>query len=163
VIDWDGCGGPSLVTPSVWWSPHGQWWARIPLGGPRPRDGLEISVTRVSDRLVFADVLAGPRDEQVWMSTTGRRWSRVPSSRWLGGTLATDGQHAVSVCYPTRKQRRLRIAAIGPGLSRSFLRASGAGPMFEKGMDEWQSAVGPTGVLVLDVHGRLWLAAPMAG
>jgi hypothetical protein len=30
-------------------------------------------------------------------------------------------------------------------------------------MDEWQSALGPTGVLILDEAGRLWLAAPTAG
>ena len=146
-LDPGGCGGPTLVHPSVWWSPNGKWWARIPLGAARKGADLRITVTRLSDREVVATVGDGARAQR-WVSANGRHWTRIAAHSVLDWCLVSDGSRPL--CVDTFRRGLPYIATVGTDLSLRPFGQTGSGPMASDGWDPtYQIALGPTGVLAV--------------
>jgi len=160
VIADGGCGGPGAVTATVWWSPTGRWWARIPLGGPRPRRDVTVSIIRVSDRKLIAVVEDPSGRDQAWVSTTGRRWTWIPTSSVPDANGSIAGR-PVSAWFPD-EDGRARVTLIGPHLAGRILPQRGRGPVVTADDDYYdsQSAPGPTGVVVVTSGKDVWLGVP---
>jgi hypothetical protein len=159
VMDDDGCGGPWPVTATIWWSPTGRWWARIPLGGPFLRRDISVSIVRVSDRKLIAVVNDPSGPDQAWMSTTGRRWTRIP----LASVPSVDGWIAgrpVSIWFPG-EDGKARVTVIEGAHVQRALPQRGPGPIAKADdYDFPRLAAGPTGVLVVNSDKVVWLGVP---
>jgi hypothetical protein len=156
-----GCGGPSLSQPSVWWSPNGRWWARIPLGPALAGPNHWISVYRLSDHEVVATVDSGTQDAFSWVSTDGRRWSYNQHSRTdFSSCVLTDGHR--SLCVDTDRRGRPSISWINPNLSERIIRQRAPGPVSTSEFGgTYQVALGPTGLLAVDGEtGTAWIGVP---
>jgi hypothetical protein len=169
VLGDEGCGGPSLITPSLWWSATGAGWARVKLTGATPANDATVAVTRISDHAVMAiatewTALAVPT-QLVWVSADGRAWSLVNSpSSLLGRGIITNGQRGLVVAAPPDNQGPPIVATVADDMTVTTLTQTGEGPVASDSTPGWApAAFGPTGVVILSSDGtQLWLGVPTA-
>lgn len=169
VLGDEGCGGPSLITPSLWWSATGAAWTRVKLTGATPANDATVAVTRISDHAVMAiatewTALAAPT-QLVWVSADGRAWNLLKSpSSLLGGSIISNGQRGLVVAQPPDNQGPLVIATVDDDLTVTTLTQTGDGPVASDSTPGWvPAAFGPTGVVILSSDGtQLWLGVPTA-
>lgn len=182
VLGDEGCGGPSLTTPSLWWSATGSSWTRIKLTGATPANDATMAVTRISDHCVMAIATewgAPPKQEPlgaarmliatpaqlVWVSTDGQSWQLVKSpSSLLGGRVVSNGQRGLVVAEPPNNEGPPTVATVGDDLTVITLTQAGDGPVASASSTLWMpAALGPTGVVMLSSDGlNLWLGVPTA-
>ena len=167
VVGEGGCGGPALVTPSIWWSADGDAWSRSPLSGATPKDNAYMTVSRISDHAVVAnartyDAATDSMSHQVWLTGDGRHWAPVAAPSTLNDNrILTDGARGMIVLEPVDNVGPPTLAAVGDDLAVTILRQTGPGPLADESIVGWTSALGPTGIVTLTADkGHLWLGVP---
>jgi hypothetical protein len=172
--DSEGCGGPSQVHPTTWWSAGGATWTKVQLPGAATGTSVAMSLVRVTDRVLIAGAStwkgSGDPTDQAWMTRDGQTWTPLLNAH-MGDTIVTDGTRAFSVDCPRRggcgidKKSAPVIQAVDDNLALTPVAQTGPTPPF---LDTgnyyygWDMAVGPGGFLVTDVNGALWLGTPSA-
>jgi hypothetical protein len=173
VLGDEGCGGPSQLTPSLWWSATGTGWSRVKLPGATPANDAAMAVTRVSDHALMAiatvwdsGATASPESRRpgglrsgisgewqeiahptqtVWVSSNGQDWKLVQSpSSMLNDGVMTDGRRGLVAETPDGGVGG-KIATVGDDLGVTVLTESGAVPDALSGY--WTYGLGPNGVV----------------
>jgi hypothetical protein len=169
VLGDEGCGGPSLLTASLWWSANGTNWTRSKLTGATPATDAWMAVRRISDHALMAiatewDATAQLSTQLVWATADGRTWKLVASpSSLLGGGVITNGQRGLVVAAPSDNSGPPIVAPVGDDLTVTTLSQTGDGPVASDQSTGWVAALGPTGVVILSSDGLdLWLGVPTA-
>jgi hypothetical protein len=174
VLGDEGCGGPALLTPSLWWSTSGTSWSRVKLPGATPAPDATMAVTRISDHALMAiatvwdpgataspaaglpggfrsgiaaelHAIAHPT-QTVWVSSNGQDWKLVQSpSSMLNDQVMTDGRKGLVVETPADGTGAPTIAIVGDDLSVTTLSESGAVP--DALSSNWTYALGPSGLV----------------
>jgi len=158
VLGEEGCGGPGSIHPAIWWSADGASWTRESLPDATT---ASLSVRRLNDNEVVAVSEVGDTPD-AWVSTDGKAWSKVaaPTIEALFGPL-TDSRRSIAVVAPPDNQGPLTFQTIGDQLDVAALAQIGDGPVQTPDSSPTVEAVGPTGLLVVNVDGsRLWLGVP---
>jgi hypothetical protein len=170
VLGPEGCGGSSLLTPSLWWSADGQSWTRSKLAGATPSSEATMTVSRISDHVLMAiasewNATTQATTQVVWVTTDGRTWSLVKApSNLLSANVMTNGQRALLFVEPTGINGPPTIATVADDLTVATLTQTGDGPMASADSVGWApAAFGPAGLVVLSSDGLdLWLGVPAA-
>ncbi len=160
VIGPEGCGGASSIHPAVWWSADGTAWTREALPGGLTSKNASLTIRRLSDDELYAIDGAGDTPK-VWISTDGRHWTqiRTPTDEALYGTIG-DGERSIVVAAPD-DSGPLIYKAVSDQLDVTPLSPTGDGPVQTPDSIGTISAVGPTGIVVVNVDGsKLWLGVP---
>ena len=162
-----GCGGPALVTPSLWWSASGVGWQRSTLSGAKPAHNADMTVTRISDHALMAtattwDATTSDEIRTVWLTHDGRTWRLVHApSKLLSQDVMTDRRRGLLVLEQPDIYGPLIIATVGDDLAVRVLAQTGDGPVLSEDFAIRESALGPTGVIVLSEDAsKLWLGVP---
>lgn len=159
----DGCGGPSSLHPSVWWSANGQAWTRETTSGASTADDARMAIERISDQLVLAIETTSRNPSLIeWVSSDGRAWSRVASPSILEyPPVRSDGRRAVIVVDPESGSGPPKVDAVDESAAVTELAQHGAGPVATEDSLGWTSAFGPTGIVVVRYDGSdVWLGVP---
>jgi hypothetical protein len=165
-----GCGGPGLLTPSLWWSATGTAWTRVKLAGATPANDATITVTRIDDHTVMAVALEWSQTagttEIVWVTSNGKDWTLVKSpSSLLQFRVISNGQRTFAVPVSPDDRSAPAIQMIGDDASIATLTQSGDVPAIPdpNSATRWTYAVGPSGLLCVATDGSgVWLGAPTA-
>ncbi|MEA2545614.1 MAG: hypothetical protein QOI09_887 [Chloroflexota bacterium] len=161
VLGPEGCGGASSIHPAAWWSADGSSWTRESLPGASTAAGASLWIHRLNDEELVATVQAGDTPD-AWVSTDGRTWTAVPTPSFtaLYGTI-TDNRRSLSVEAPATNPGQLVLKSIGEQLDVADLPQTGDGPVLTEDSVPIIEAVGPTGLVVVNVDGsHLWLGVP---
>lgn len=155
-----GCAGvedadKSLYQEALWWSPDGQTWTRDALSGttsgyPQVYGEIDMDVYRVDDHTVIAaGYLKGTETD--WVSRDGRVWTRLKIS---GGGVVAGRDRGLTFYYSGSASHLTRnFAYFDNNLKLVTLNQTGSAPW----IDDWQTALGPTGLLVTEDGSRFWL------
>ncbi|MGD0861443.1 MAG: hypothetical protein ABSA21_01610 [Candidatus Limnocylindrales bacterium] len=152
---WGGGYFPS-TTPAIWWSADGSEWSRVTLSDVASAPQAEATITKVADGKLVAhvvswDCVCPPEgDGQAWTSTDGRTWKAATGQFPSPAVVLSDGHQALQV---VSSDGALTVAASADGFRWAQVAVSGSGPA-----DLLDEAYGPSGVLVEDSDGNLWLA-----
>jgi hypothetical protein len=157
----NGCGGLPFMTPSLWWSPDGRTWSRAKVPGTTNATDATMRVLRISDHALYA---FEPGDgNAAWTSTDGQTWKRAAG---LTGSPITNGQRGITIVEPYGTGDQIEVSAFEPDMSLAKLAQTGDIP--EQAM--WGGtggisavAFGPTGLIVADPEGDIWVGVPVAG
>ena len=156
----EGCGGPSAVKPSVWWSADGKSWARETLPGAPAASDSWMSVSRLGDDALFAvastaDATTQKTTTTFWTSHDGRTWARITPPADIEN-FVTDGSHAIGSTFDDGNN--WHFWAFEPdGSIRELAQTGTLPPSPDYG---GQFALGPAG-LVMRVDGdRFFLGVP---
>jgi hypothetical protein len=160
VLGPSGCGGPRLQSPSVWWSTTGGSWARIPIGTPTRSKDVAVSVTRLSDHALVANIDDGRHPTQAWVTTNGRHWTHLASGRLGDATILTDGRRTLTVTEPSSGTGRPSFATVNSSFAVTALHQSGSGPTMTEWSPGFRYTLGPAGVLVVSSDSNVWLGVP---
>jgi len=168
-----GCAGfgptdLSLYEGALWWSPDGTTWTRDSLSGvPSAYGGVYMTVARIDDHMIVADEQIwetnGLGPEVEWASTDGKTWTRLKST--LAGSVARSNvvvgrEQGLILDWSTNtNQSEPTFTVIGDHFGLVTLKESGQAPS----IDNWQMALGPTGLLVTADGSRFWVGVPTAG
>ena len=153
VVGPEGCGGASSIHPAVWSSTDGTSWTRQPLPGASTGANASISVRRVNDHEVVALDTTGDTPK-AWVSSDGESWAPIatPTDDALYWA-ASDGKHTVAAIAPDSDQGPLTFESVSDQLDVAPITQSGDGPLVTPDSGSYITAVGPTGLLVLNMDG----------
>jgi hypothetical protein len=158
----EGCGGPPLMTPSLWWSPDGLTWSRDKVTGTTDAAQATMRVVRISDHALYAFEY-GADTSASWASTDGRTWKPAAG---VSGWPITNGRRGLSIVEPQESGQQIQVSAFEPDLSVAKLAQTGDVPdqnVFGASMG-WPSVTfGPTGLIVANSAGDIWIGIPVAG
>ena len=157
-----GCGGPPFMTPSLWLSPDGLTWSRDKVPGTTDAAEATMRVLRISDHALYA-FESGADTSASWASTDGRTWKPCPA---LTGWLVTNGRRGLSIVEPQESGQQIQVSAFEPDLSVAKLAQTGDVPdqnVFGASMGWPSVAFGPTGLIVANSAGDIWIGIPVAG
>jgi hypothetical protein len=170
-----GCVGfgptdQSLYQGAIWWSPDGRTWTRDTLSGlPSAYGPVSMSLIRIDDHTVVADERitasdgSGPIAEAQWGSNDGRTWARLKGelvSPYSPGNVVPGRSRGLVTWYQeSPDQNRPVFSVIDPAFKPVVLKESGSAPW----IDDWQMALGPTGLLVTADGSRFWIGVPTEG
>jgi hypothetical protein len=166
VLGDEGCGGPRLMTPSLWWSSDGKSWSRAKLAGTTAAPDAWMKVFRISDRVVVAiqtswDAITQVSSTAAWTSTDGKTWALLagpPAA--LSAVVYTDGRRCIFVGGPSESNHNLTLTAARDDLTTVDLTQTGEMPSDLENW-HWVAALGPTGLLVVSMDGaHAWLGLP---
>ena len=77
--------------------------------------------------------------------------------------MLTNGQRGLIATHQTNGSGPPTIATVNDDLTVTTLSQSGDNPVDSDTSNQWMSAIGPTGVVILSVDGlNLWLGVPTA-
>lgn len=163
-----GCGMSEFV-PSLWWSSDGKSWTSGNLSGAMPAGDAWVTVNRISDHALMAiaqgwDATGLVSSQQIWFTGDGQTWKLVKSpSGLLNANVLTNGQRGLMAVHQTNGYGPPTVATVNDDLTVTILSQSGDGPVDSDTSNQWMSAFGPTGVVILSVDGlNLWLGVPTA-
>jgi hypothetical protein len=168
-----GCVGRSptdfsMYRAAIWWSPDGSTWTRATLSGTTAASSVDMEIYRIDDHTLIAQQIASTEDRVLtsWISTDGKSWMRLVSRfpellpwqlivgrtrgfiydyGWAGGEVSTIPATTLSVFTPDFRMADLKQTGDAPWI------------------DEWQTALGPTGLLVTEDGSQFWIGVPTAG
>jgi hypothetical protein len=172
------CTGGALVKPTVWRSADGGSWTRVDLPGSKLGTSATTTAIRLTDHLVMVQGTtmnaSTPAGSQYWTSQDGLTWMPIADPGIDPLALVTDGVRAfdfscVAADSPAAQSACARsapeIQAIDDNVKLSSVAQTGPIPPYtnaDTGMG-WTVAVGPTGFVVVDSNGAIWLGLPSAG
>lgn len=166
----DGCGDDSYETPSLWWSPDAVSWTRDAVPGTTDGTTASMSVRRISDHAVLATESSQTGDATTtssWTSTDGRTWKPLSSTEYWP---ITNGQRGLVVNAPYRdaagQLEPMAVYAFEDDLSVVKLTQTGDLPDQQPWADGSlvvTTTFGPTGLIVADSSGDIWVGVPVAG
>ena len=155
----DGCGGgPTLLTPSLWWSPDGKAWTRGQVKGTTSGSQVWMDVMRLDDDRLIASEASGAN----WASGDGRSWRKVPSQNITeqpGQQHLFDGQRTAIVSL-SFDQTPDTIEVLADDLTLTELKQVGELPDPDHVLGF--TAFGPTGFLRMDDLGNTFIGVPVA-
>jgi hypothetical protein len=177
----EGGADSFTLTPALWWSADGETWKRDTLPGstpsilpanvmPYPDWDVTMTVHRISDHALVAVQWSegGPSGEPspaAWTSTDGRSWTLMPGVDLSSGNLLrpalvlSNGQRAVVLRDLYNQYGPAVVLAFADDLSLVTLHQTGTPPT-----DCWTSALGPTGLVVVDsTKHRFVVGVPTGG
>lgn len=164
-----GCGGSSLMTPSLWWSADGKSWIRDQVSGAVPNTSASMSVTRINDHALLAtqsswNEATQTSSEAVWTSTDGRNWTPAKETTLADMHVMTDGQNGLAMSWSPDDGGKVAILAFDDSLNAAPLVQTGEQPTDLWASGSWAAALGPAGLVISDVAGaRFWIGVPIAG
>ena len=162
-----GCGSQPYLTPSLWFSPDGRAWSRDKVPGVKAGDPAWMKVGRISDTALLATEWSQTGDittTSTWTSTDGRAWNPVSVPALDNSTLITNGRHGLIVNTPQAGQ--IDVYAFEHDLSLAKLVETGNVPDQQAWADPgmWPPiAFGPTGLIVANASGNVWVGVFVAG
>jgi hypothetical protein len=169
----EGCGGSgdkSEYQGALWWSRDGITWSRDSLSGATPTySDVSMDVLLIDGHTVMA---AQTMSKTIyWISADGKTWTRIANSvgdaaidrvtaRDRGLMITGYSGDGCTRCTP-------ELADFAPNDSLVTLKPSGDGPSFTSDSGylppDWQTVLGPTGLLVTLDGTRFWMGIPTAG
>ena len=170
----------SFEKPAAWWSADGTKWSQVSLPGSSLGTNVEMTVIRVTDRLLLAEArvstggkLTGSED---WITNDGVTWSQIPIPRIDPTYAVGDGVRGFVIkcpgnTLPACAKTRPSILQLDGNLGVTTVTQTGFTlPNFDqylwpRGNPEvgiGNLAVGPTGFLCIDDNGTVWFGAPTA-
>jgi hypothetical protein len=156
-----GCGaGPTLLTPSLWWSPDGMTWTRDSISGTVAGSEATMEVFRLDDHRLLACESNPAAAAASWASTDGRTWIKAATVNLATGGIrfVSNGQRTVIVSNPGSSAV---IQAFRDDLTLATLVQTGDMPASDHAMG-WIE-MGPNGLLQMDDLGNTYLGVPVAG
>jgi hypothetical protein len=162
VLGEGGCGGPGHVRPAVWFSRDGASWTRSSLPGASTDPNAGLQIRPLLGRLFVTQSVPG-NDTTLngWTSTDGRTWSpTAPVPHDIYFDTKDDATHAITIIYGDSggPPSVYGLDANGQGVT---LAETGDGPVQTDDSMSTTSAIGPTGLVVLQEDaGRTWLGIP---
>lgn len=156
----EGCGeGPTLLTPSLWWSADGRAWTRDKLSGAIPGAEAWMDVYRLNDHLLLAGESNPGGSGASWASSDGRTWKSIPTVDMSGDDeLLSNGQQTLIL---SEDASGTTIYGFRDDLTVCELAQSGDIPDPDD-LFEW-TTFGPTGLLTMDDQGNTYVGVPVAG
>jgi hypothetical protein len=160
------CGGLPFIASALWWSPDGLTWSRDKVPGTTNATDATMRVLRISDHALFATEWGGDPSSPSWTSTDGRTWKPAAG---LSGWLVTNGRRGLSIGEPYETGQQIEVSAFQDDLSLAKLAQRGDVPDHNTAWGDaiatgWPSvAFGPTGLLVANSAGDIWIGIPVAG
>jgi hypothetical protein len=162
-----GCGSWIYLTPSLWFSPDGRTWTRDNVPGVKAGAAAWMKVGRISDTALLAT--EGSQTGEItttstWTSTDGRAWNPVSVPVLDNSNLITNGRHGLIVNTPQAGQ--IEVYAFEHELSLAKLVEIGDVPDQQAWADPgmWPPiAFGPTGLIVANASGDVWVGVFVAG
>ena len=156
---------PPLRLPGVWWSADGTSWVKAQLPGVKAAFPVQMSLCRLDDHTVIAFDMYNQTTSTWagWVSSDGRTWKTLAQSAGIDPyNYVTDGRHGIELRLLDPSAGDVYAAGRSlltwTGGTMVALGESGAKPPYD-----WQTetAVGPTGLLVIDA-GQVWIGLPSA-
>jgi hypothetical protein len=154
----EGCAsGPTLLTPSLWYSPDGRTWTRDEVPGVVAGSGTTMDVSRLTDHLLSAQEWHSNLASPVWISTDGRTWKEatVPKGRWL-----VNGTHALLSVIPNLDNPAIHLYSIDDNLTTTELEQTGDVPAADVAHGPM---LGPVDLVAVDEGGNVYVGVPVAG
>lgn len=164
-----GCGGPTLMTPSLWWSADGKSWIRDQVSGAVPNTSASMSVARINDRALLAiqsswNDATQTSSTAVWTSTDGKNWAPAKDATLANLNVLTDGQNGLAMSWSPDDAGKVAMLAFDDKLNAAPLAQTGDQPTDLWANGSWTAALGPAGLVVADSAGaRFWIGVPTAG
>ena len=151
----------SRYVGALWWSADGISWTPDSIPGVKASyNGVSMRVDRIDDHTLVAQELAAEAVIE-WVSRDGQTWTRLTGAPVdYSGSNIVAGRDRGLVYTDTGGDESVRtFSAFDGGTSFATLKQAGAVPWIEN----WQMALGPTGLLVTEDGTRFWLGVPTAG
>jgi hypothetical protein len=153
----------SLYRAALWWSADGTNWTRITIGGTTAANSVDMTVTRIDDHTLLAEQRVYTETAIVltaWISTDGKSWARLVSAfPGLGQVLGGRGRSLIyDVSFSSDGTRTTELSVLTSDFKLHDLKQTGQAPW----IDDWQTALGPSGLLVTADGSRFWLDVPTA-
>lgn len=164
-----GCGGLIYLTPSLWFSPDGRTWTRDTVPGVKAGEAAWMKVGRISDNALLATEWSETGNittTSTWTSIDGRTWKPVSVPVLNGSNLITNGRRGLLVNTPYQAAGQIEVYAFEHDLSVAKLVETGDVPDQQAWADPgmWPPiAFGPTGLIVANASGEIWVGVPVAG
>ena len=164
VPEGEGCAsGPTLLTPSLWYSPDGRTWTRDEVPGVVAGTDVTMEVSRLTDHLLSAQEWNLDAASPAWISTDGRTWksaaipkvTSVPKVTWLA-----NGTHVLLSVVPDEDNPAIHLYSIGDDLATTEITQTGDVP---PGAVAHGPILGPVDLLAADDDGNVYLGVPAAG
>lgn len=162
----EGCiGAGQTFTPSLWWSATGAKWSQAKTPSTVPGTSAWISVSRVTDHVLYAtgdsyDEKTQTDTSYSWLSSDGKTWTDFKTETPIG-EFYTDGSRAVASSMDA--QNAVHFWAFEPDGSLRQLSETGNRPTTFIVNAGYQCALGPTGLVVTDYTGsKFYLGIPTA-
>jgi hypothetical protein len=160
-----GYKNASKYQGALWWSADGTTWTRDSLNGTLGY-GVDMSVTRIDDYTLVAEEITSDASgaltsDKSWVSRDGKAWTRLTGWPGLYSLVIAGRDHGLVNDWSTSPDgtdvRVLKV--IDANLKLVALKQTGDLPW----IDDWQIALGPTGLLVTGDGSRFWIGVPTAG
>ena len=159
------CGtGPTLLTPSLWWSADGHAWTRDQVPSPVTGSSAVMQVWRLDDRTLIANE-AYASDTGIaylasWRSHDGRVWVRTKVPWKNSANLSTVGKQIVMFSNEDPTTACLPAYAVSDDLSVTKLAQIGVVPSCPSIR---YMVSGPTGLITVDETGATFVGVPISG
>lgn len=155
----------SLYQGALWWSADGTTWSRDAFSVITAYQAY-MSVVRIDDHTVVAIETTESGDTE-WVSSDGKTWVRLTGAPicWtfpgnenaVRNVVASRDRGIVTRCDSYGSERP--VSVFDSKLKFVTLKQTGNVPW----PDEWQIALGPTGLLVTADGSRFWIGVPTGG
>jgi hypothetical protein len=176
--DDSSCTGGALVKPAIWRSADGGSWTEVELPGSNLGTSAMTTAIRLTDHLVMVESTTanahGSDQSQYWTSRDGLTWTPLADPGIDTTAIVTDGVRAFTVSCLTSGYSEMpadcgkaapEINAVDDNVKSMPVTQTGPIPPYsnaDTGMG-WSIAVGPTGFVLIDADGAVWLGLPSAG
>jgi len=154
----EGCGsGPTLLTPSLWYSPDGRTWTRDQVPGVVAGSEATMDVSSLTDHLLSAQEWNPDAASPAWISTDGRTWksAAIPKRTWL-----VNGAHVLLSVVPDEDNPAIHLYRIDENLATTELGQTGDVPA---GRVAHGPILGPVDLVAVDNEGDVYVGVPVAG
>ena len=161
-----GCAGDfkdlSKFQGAVYWSPDGKTWTRDSVNTGASYGFVNMYVMKIDDHTVVAHEEYGSAGFE-WVSSDGKAWTQLNGSPV--GSPYDQVNHIVAgrdhgllakASVAGYYSKISSISAFNSRLQLITLNQTGSEPW----IDDWQMALGPTGLLVTNDGTRFWLGVP---
>lgn len=158
----EGCGGgPTLLTPSLWWSHDGTTWTRDAVTGTVPGSEASMDVRRLDDGLLLATETNPGGSTASWASADGRSWKKTPPLALALGVARFISNGRWTLIVASRADGSDAIYAFRADMTVSELTQTGDLPD-PNHVVGWTDSFGSTGLLRMDDQGNTYIGVPLA-
>jgi hypothetical protein len=160
----DCATGPTLLTPSLWWSADGRTWTRDKVPSPVTWSGAVMQAWRLNDHTLISNEAylsdTGVAYLASWISHDGRAWVPIKVPWKTNASLSTVGPQVVMFSNEDEKTSCLPAYAVGDDLSLTKLAQIGVVPSCPAIR---YMVSGPAGLITVDESGATFVGVPVSG